>query len=65
VNSFQPGTLFDNIDKFANTLGYENAAIALTLSMVPWDSVEDRDAFIEAITEQEPQGGTNKIYRRR
>ena len=65
MNSFQPGTLFDNIDKFANTLGYENAAIALTLSMVPWDSVEDRDAFIEAITEQEPQGGNNRIYRRR
>lgn len=65
MNSFDPGTLFDNIDKFANTLGYENAAIALTLSMVPWESVEDRDAFIEAITRQAPQGGTNKIYRRR
>ena len=33
-----PGGLFDNIDKFANSLGYQNAAIALELAMVPWKS---------------------------
>lgn len=64
MNSFSPGTLFDNVDKFANSLGYENAAIALSLSLIPWDSVEDRDAFIEAITQEPARGGNNRIYRR-
>jgi hypothetical protein len=28
----------------------------MKLSLVPWDSVDDRDAFIEAITQEQPQG---------
>jgi hypothetical protein len=64
VSSFSPGTIFDNVDKFANSLGYENAGIVLSLSLIPWDSVEDRDAFIQAITQELPRGGNNRIYRR-
>ena len=45
-----PGSLFDNIDKFANSLGYQNAAIAIELAMQSWESPEDRNAFIYAIT---------------
>jgi hypothetical protein len=52
------------VDKFANSLGYENAGIVLSLSLIPWDSVEDRDAFIQAITQELPRGGNNRIYRR-
>lgn len=65
MSSFSPGTLFDNVDKFANSLGYENAGIVLSLSLVPWDTPEDRDAFIAAITQEVPRGGNNRIYRRR
>ena len=57
-----PGSLFDNIDKFANSLGYENAGIAIHLAMQPWESVEDRDSFIQAITGDDVQGGTEKMY---
>lgn len=57
-----PGSLFDNIDKFANSLGYENAGIAIHLAMQPWESVEDRDAFIQSITGDDVQGGTEKMY---
>lgn len=57
-----PGGLFDNIDKFANSLGYQNAAIALELAMVPWNSPEERDAFIMGITGDDVQGGTEKNY---
>lgn len=57
MTQWVPGTIFDNIDKFANSLGYENAAIALPLSMVPWQSTDDRDAFIRALTDADPQGG--------
>lgn len=56
------GSLYDSIDKFANSLGYENAAIALQLALVPWDSPEDRDAFISSITGEAPKGGETANY---
>lgn len=64
MSSFSPGTIFDNVDKFANSLGYENAGIVLSLSLIPWETTNDRDAFIEAITQEMPRGGNNRIYRR-
>lgn len=57
-----PGSLFDNIDKFANSLGYQNAAIAIELAMQPWESPEERNAFIYAITGDNIQGGTESKY---
>ena len=57
-----PGSVIDNLDKFSNSLGYQTAGIALQLSLIPWDSVEDRDAFIEQITDEDVQGGTEKTY---
>ena len=57
-----PGSLFDNIDKFANSLGYQNAAIAIELAMQSWESPEDRNAFIYAITGDNIQGGTESKY---
>lgn len=57
-----PGSIIDNLDKFSNSLGYQNAGIALQLSLIPWESVEDRDAFIEQITDEDVQGGTEKTY---
>lgn len=59
---WMPGSLFDNIDKFANSLGYQNAAIALELAMMPWKSPEERDAFITGITGEDVKGGTEKNY---
>lgn len=57
-----PGSLFDNIDKFANSLGYQNAAIAIELAMVSWKSPEERDNFIMAITNEDVKGGDEKNY---
>ena len=48
------GTIYDNIDKFANSLGYENASIAIPLAMIPWQSTEDRDSFIRAVAGTDP-----------
>jgi hypothetical protein len=59
---FMPGSLFDNIDKFANSLGYQNAAIALELAMLPWKSPEERDAFIVGLTNEDVKGGTENNY---
>lgn len=63
--SWMPGSLFDNIDRFANSLGYQNAGIVMELSMMSWGSPEERDAFITSVTGQEPQGGTEKNYIKR
>lgn len=56
MSAFISGSIFDNVDKFANSLGYQNLGIIVKLSLIPWDSVDDRDAFIEAITQEQPQG---------
>jgi len=63
--AWMPGSLFDNIDKFSNSLGYQNAGIVMQLSMISWRSPEERDAFITGITGQDPQGGTEKNYIKR
>ncbi len=56
-------SFFDHLDKFANSLGYDNFGIALSLSMVPWESTTDRDRFIMAITEDEVQGGSPSTFK--
>lgn len=63
MSAFSPGSIFDNVDKFANSLGYQNLGIIMKLSVLPWDSVDDRDAFIEAITQEQPQGSAPKRKR--
>ena len=57
MQQWMRGTLFDNIDHFANSLGYENAGIVMQLALVPWDNPEERDNFIVAITGDQPKGG--------
>lgn len=59
---WKPGSLYDNIDKFASSLGYENVGIVITLGMIPWESVDDRDSFIETITGDTPKGGNSTNY---
>lgn len=63
MSAFIPGSIFDNVDKFANSLGYQNLGIIIKLSLIPWDSTDDRDAFIEAITQEQPQGTPPKNKR--
>lgn len=60
--TFMRGSLFDSIDKFANSLGYENAGIAIQLALVPWETPDERDLFIQAITGDDVQGGKEKTY---
>jgi hypothetical protein len=63
--AFMPGTFFDNVDKFASSLGYQNAGIVFELAMIPWKSVEDRDSFIMGITQDDVKGGKEKLYIKR
>jgi hypothetical protein len=50
-------TFFDHLDKFANSLGYDNFGIAFSLSTVDWKSTDERDSFIRAITGEDVKGG--------
>ena len=63
--TFLPGSFFDNVDKFASSLGYQNAGIVFELAMIPWKSVEDRDAFIMGVTQDDVKGGNEKLYIKR
>jgi hypothetical protein len=63
--SWVKGSIYDNIDVLSNSLGYENASIVMQLAMVPWDSPEERDAFVASIIENSPQGGTKKLKTKR
>jgi hypothetical protein len=61
MREWAPGSLYDNIDVFASSLGFQNASVAIMLAMVPWESVEDRDSFIVSLTEESPRGGKPKL----
>ena len=62
VDKWREGTLYDHIDQFASSLGYENAAIAISLAMVPWESIQDRNSFIYAITGDSPKGNDGREF---
>jgi hypothetical protein len=55
-------SFFDHLDKFANSLGFENYEIAIPLAMVPWASPEERDSFIITITGEEVKGGEPSTF---
>ena len=57
MNQWMENSFFDHVDKFANSLGYEPADIALTLAGIPWSSPQERDAFIQSITGRDVKGG--------
>jgi hypothetical protein len=48
-------TFFDHLDKFSNSLGYENFGIAFSLSSIEWKTTEERDNFIFLITGKDVQ----------
>jgi len=56
VDKWREGTLYDHIDQFANS------AVAISLAMIPWESVQDRNSFIQAITGDSPKGNDGRDY---
>lgn len=57
-----PGSFFDHLDKFSNSLGYDHGDMAVMLSMIPWRTTDERDAFIQSITGRDPAGGTPSTF---
>lgn len=56
------GGFLDNLNKFSNSFGYDNAATAIHLAMVPWESVDDRDLFIQSVTGKPVQGDSTRSF---
>jgi hypothetical protein len=44
------GSFWDNFSAAADAVGFENADIAWGLASVPWESIEDREAFFDSIS---------------
>lgn len=44
--------MWDNLAAAADSVGFENADIAWGLAQVPWESLTDRDEFLDALTAQ-------------
>ena len=55
-------SFYDHLDKFANSLGYDNYDIAIPLAMVPWESPKERDVFIMTITGADVKGGESSTF---
>jgi hypothetical protein len=61
--TWMENSFFDHLDKFSNSLGFENYEIAIPLSMSPWRSPAERDSFIMAITGEEVKGGGPSTFK--
>lgn len=47
---WKPLTFLDNFNAAATKMGYTNLPIAWGLANVRWNSVEERDGFIDSLT---------------
>jgi hypothetical protein len=50
VSKWIAGSFWDNFSAAADAVGFENADIAWGLARVPWESIEDREAFLDSIS---------------
>jgi hypothetical protein len=47
---WRPGSFLDNFSAAADAVGFSNAELAWGLARVQWESTEDREAFLSALT---------------
>lgn len=47
---WRPGSFLDNLSAAADAVGFDNVDLAWGLARVKWESVEDREAFLSALT---------------
>lgn len=43
----------DNLDAVVNFIGVDNVGVVWGLANIPWQSADDRDQFLNAITTQD------------
>lgn len=47
--TWEPGTVWDNVDAFAGAIGVVDVGVVWGLANVKWRSVEERDGFIQVV----------------
>lgn len=48
--TWRPLSFLDNFNAAADAVGYDNVDLAWSLGRVNWQSIDDREAFLEALT---------------
>ena len=51
AGKWQEGSFLDNFSVAASALGHEQADVAWGLAGIPWQSKDDRDSFLNALTQ--------------
>lgn len=46
---FSPGSFYDNIDTATKILGLKQPGVIWALASVPWDSITDRNDFLNQL----------------
>lgn len=49
---FFPGSFYDNIDAAVRTLGLKQPGVIWALASVPWESLEDRNKFLDELAQR-------------
>jgi hypothetical protein len=50
---FQPGSFYDNLDKAVQVLGVSQPGVVWALAQVSWDSIQDRDNFLDTLVSRD------------
>jgi hypothetical protein len=50
-------SMFENLDAIIAAVGTNKVALTMDLALTEWDSAEQRDQFLTAITKREPADG--------
>lgn len=53
VRQFAPGSFYDNIDAAVRVLGFRQPGVIWALAQVPWQSITDRNSFLESLVERD------------
>lgn len=46
---FSPGSFYDNIDAAVRALGFRQPGVIWALAQVPWESITDRNTFLDSL----------------
>jgi hypothetical protein len=51
--AFTPGSIYDNIDAVVRAIGFTQPGVVWSLAQVSWDSLEDRNNFLDQLIKRD------------
>lgn len=52
AQTFFPGSFYDNIDAVVRAIGLRQPGVVWALASVSWDSIEDRNRFLDELAQR-------------